>query len=154
MTPLYERTDVAGEDLEGTDHLRRLAIARLHEDVAHPQGLVPLEVTHDLLGRSLKRLAIRAARARAESEAGAQGDGQLLEAPALPRALLAQLAKARLQAFGRGEAACQPSARATMRRRAGRACPPIQMGMSPRTGFGKHPTSGKVKKRPWKRVRS
>ena len=53
-----------------------------------------------------------------------------------------------------GKAACHPSARATIRRRAGFACPPIQMGMSPRVGLGKQPMASKLKNRPWKLVRS
>src|SRR5215813_10180721 len=100
---LDERPDVAGEGLEGADHLGRIAIACFHEDVAYPEGLITPEILHDLLLGALERLAVRPAGARAERETGAQRDGQLLEPPVLPRAFLAQLAQARLQPFRGGE---------------------------------------------------
>src|SRR5262252_4410111 len=100
---LDERPDVARESLEGADHLGEIAIARFHEDVAYPERLVAPEIAHDLLWRALERLAVRPAGARAERETGAQRDGQLLEAPVLPRAFLTQLAQARLQPFRGGE---------------------------------------------------
>src|SRR5215470_16063273 len=100
---LDERPDVASEGLEGADHLGGIAIACFQEDMAHPEGLVAPEIAHDLLWRALERIAVRPAGARAEREAGAQRDGQLLEAPVLPRAFLAQLTQARLQPFRTGE---------------------------------------------------
>src|SRR5262252_7063366 len=100
---LDERPDVVGEGFEGADHLGRIAIACFHEDVVYSEGLIAPEIPNDLFWRALERLAVRPAWARAERETGAQRDGQLLEAPVLPRAFLAQLAQARLQPFRGGE---------------------------------------------------
>ena len=100
---LDARPDLAGEGLEGANHPVGLAVARLHEDVAHPERLEPPEVFHDLVRRALKRPPPCAARARAQGEARAERDGQLLEAPLLGGAFRLQLAQARLEALRGGK---------------------------------------------------